>query len=130
MTPAEAEWARCKGWIASALPFGGNTHSIEDIERGIADGHLVFVAGEHCAVVLEVVAHPNFKVLDVFLGGGEKGGAAIKEYCTRMDPYIEHFARQEGCKMVRHFCRPGSEGLGKRLGYRKLSVVMIKEISP
>lgn len=129
MTPAE-EWARCKGWIASALPYGGNAYNIEDIEAAIASGAMVFLPGKHCAVVLEVATFPNYKILDVFLGGGEKGGKAMHEYCTAIEPYLDFFAKQTGCKKIRHFCRPGSERLAAKLGYEKLCSVVVREVRP
>jgi hypothetical protein len=128
LTPLQVEWARCRPWIESALPYAGGTHDIEDIEKAIAAGSMIFLPGKHCAVVLEVVIHPNFKTLNVFAGGGEKGGKTVREYCDEMDKFIVHIAREMGCKWVSHFCRPGGERVGKKIGYRKLSTVMIKEI--
>lgn len=128
MTPAQAEWARCRDWIASALPYTGGTHNIEDVEQAVSDGSLIFIPGKHMAVVLQIVPHPNFKELIVFLGGGGKGGKTLREYTEQMDPFLMNFARAMDCKRISHFCRPGSERVGLRIGYRKLCVVMIKEV--
>lgn len=129
MTPAQGEWARCRSWIASALPYTGGTHNIEDIERSISDGSLIFIPGHNMAVVLQIAAHPNFKELIVFLGGGEHGGKTLREYRERMDPFLVDFAKAADCKRLTHFCRDGSIPLGERLGYRKLCTVMIKEVA-
>lgn len=125
---AQEHWARCRDWIASALPYGGNTHTIEDIEQAISDGTLIFIPGHDMAVVLQIVAHPNFKELIVFLGGGTSL-KAMKEYREQMDPFLVDFARAAECKQIKHFCRLGSERVGERLGYRKLCAVMVKDLA-
>ena len=128
MTPAQSEWARCRAWIESALPYTGGTHNIEDIEQAISDGSLIFIPGQNMAVVLQIVPHPNFKELIVFLGGGEKNGKTVREYREQMDPFLIDFARAADCKRVAHFCREGSTRIGEGLGYRKLCTVMIKDV--
>lgn len=128
LTQAQEDWARCRDWIASALPYTGGTHDIEDVARSVSDGSMIFVPGRDMAVVLEVAVYPNFKALNVFAGGGEKRGVAMKEYCDRIDPYLCFLAAELGCKEIRHYCRPGSERIGERLGYRKLCAVMVKDV--
>lgn len=128
MTPLQAEWARCKDWIAAALPYCGGFYEIEDIERAIADGRMIFLPGQHCALVLEICTYPNGKALNVFARGGEKGGKTVREYSEKMDPFIEAFARNADCKWVMHHCRPGGERVGRGLGYRRLWSVIVKEI--
>lgn len=127
MTPAQVDWARCRDWIVSAIPYNGGTHTIEDIEAAIAKGEMIFVPGKHCAVVLEISTFPQGKALNVFGGGGESG-EALKEYLGRMDEFISNFAKSAGCRWVMHYCRPSGEKIGKRLGYRKLWSVMVKDI--
>lgn len=126
MTDAQAEWARCRDWIISALPYNGGTHTIEDIEKEITAGTMIFVPGKHCAVVLEISTFPQGKALNVFGGGGESG-AALKEYLSSMDRFICDFAKNAGCRWIMHYCRPSGEKIGKRLGYRKLWSVMLKD---
>lgn len=130
MTPAQSDWARCRDWIASALPYTGGTHTIEDIEQAISDGSLIFVPGKHMAVVLQIVPHPNFKELIVFLGGGEGSWKTVKEYRDQMDPYLVELAKQLDCRCITHCCRDGSTRIGEKLGYRKLYTVMTKEVAP
>lgn len=88
---------------------------------------MIFVPGKHCAVVLEISIFPNGKALNVFGGGGE-GGKALKEYMKGMDKFISDFAKNADCRWVLHHCRPSGEKIGKRLGYRHLWSVMIKDV--
>jgi hypothetical protein len=127
VTPAE-EWARCRAWIASALPYCGGTHTIADIEAGIEDGTMVFFPGEHCALVLVIEQSPRMKDLVVFLGGGERNGKTVKEYRERLDPELIRFGKLLSCDRIKHYCRDGGVRVGERLGYQKLCTVMVKDI--
>jgi len=126
LTPLD-EWVRCKQWIADGLAFAGGLYNIEDIERSIEAGDMIFLPAEHCAVVLEFNIYPNAKVLSVFSGGGETG-LALKEYAETVDPFITNFAKLHGCKFVMHHCRLSGERVGRSLGYKKLWSVMRKEV--
>jgi hypothetical protein len=128
VTPLQVEWARCREWIVAALPYTGGFYDIEDIERAIANGTMIFLPGKYCALILEICSYPNFKVLNVFLGGGSGGGKTLKEYCDHMDPFIMDFARNADCKKVMHHCRPSGERVGKKLGYNHLWSVMVKDV--
>lgn len=110
------------------MPYNGGTYAIEDIEAAIDKGEMVFVPGNHCAVVLEISTFPQGKALNVFGGGGETG-EALKEYMSAMDKFIGDFAKNAGCRWIMHYCRPSGEKIGKRLGYRKLWSVMLKEVA-
>lgn len=128
MTDIHSEWARCREWIAEALPYCGGLYEIEDIEKAVGDGSMIFLPGTHCAVVLEICHYPNGKSLNVFAGGGEKGGKTLREYSDHMDPFIAGFAKKADCRWVMHHCRPSGERVGKKLGYRHLWSVMVKEV--
>lgn len=127
MTPAKDQWPRCKEWIASALPYCGGFYDIEDIERAIAEDRMLLLPGKHCAMVLEIIAYPNCKVLNVFAGGGE-AGETVKEYGEWMDDFIVQFAKDADCQKVLHHCRPSGAKTGKALGYQHLWTVMVKEV--
>jgi hypothetical protein len=127
LTPAE-EWARCKSWIADGLEFAGGLYDIEDVERKINSGEMVFLPAPHCAVVMEVMPFPNAKILNVFSGGGEPG-EALREYKEIVDPFIADFAKRMGCKEVWHHCRKSGERVGRSLGYVHRWSIMVKEIT-
>lgn len=127
MTPAE-EWKRCRDWIISALPYCDGTHTIEDIEDGIARGEMIFIPGRHSALVLQLAVYPQMKELIVFLGGGERGWKTVNEYRQHLDAEVVKLARFLCCDRVKHFCRDGGTRIGEALGYRKQSVVMVKDV--
>lgn len=102
-------------------------YGIEDVEAAIANGSMVFIPGEHSAVVLEIVAFPKGKMLNVFLGGGERG-EAVEECSGKMDASITAYAKANECKWVKFLCRPGVEHYAKKLGYHKQWSVMIKDV--
>lgn len=128
MTVPASEWARCKQWIADGLAFAGGLYDIQDIERKIETGEMIFLPAAHCAVVLEFIFYPNAKVLNVFSGGGDEG-AALKEYAEIVDPFIADFAKENGCKYVMHHCRRSGERVGRSLGYSHQWSIMMKDVS-
>jgi len=64
------ELQRCKGWIESALEYGGGTHIYEDIVTAIVEGKMQLWPAENSCLVTEITKYPRKKVLHVFLGGG------------------------------------------------------------
>ncbi len=128
MTEAQEQWARCKPWIEDALKYAGGMYDIEDVEKEIADGTMIFLPCDHSAYIFEFINYPRGKALNVFAGGGEKG-KTLREYMTRIDPYFVALAKAQGCRWVTHFTRLSGERIGKSLGYRKQTTFMVKEIS-
>ncbi len=132
-TPAY-EWGRCRAWIEAALPWCYGTHTIEDVERQIAEGRLQFWPGERCAVVTEIVEYPRLKALNFFLIGGDSTspdglrGAGLDELLTRMEPAIIEWAKAMGCTRVASAGRKGWERVLSPLGYEKTLSVMLKEL--
>lgn len=124
----EIQWARCKAWIEEALEYANDMYQIEDVERSISDGSMIFIPGLHSAVVLEVNIYSGGKALNVFAGGGEVG-YTLQEYIDRMDDCVVALAKALDCRWVMHHARPSGEKIGKRLGYKKLCTIMIKEIA-
>lgn len=115
MTPA-SEWARCKHHIEAALDYydryGGATHGIEDIERGIEAGDYQFWPGVRSAVITEISVYPKFTALHFFLVGGDL--QEIRE----MEPVICAWGKEVGCSKVITIERPGWSKEKKSLGYR------------
>jgi len=128
MTEAQEQWKRCKPWIEQALEYTNGMYDIEDIEASLAEQTMVFMPGENSALVLDIGQTPKGKVLNVFLGGGEKG-KTLREYIERMDASVVAFARANNCRWITHHTRLSGERIGKMLGYRKLCAVMIKDVS-
>ena len=128
---ARQEWVRCRPWIEAALPYCYGTHSIEDVERQIAEGRLQFWPGERCAVVTEIVEYPRLRALNIFLVGGDprsEPGASLDELLEKMEPAVIAWAKALGCTRVAQTGRRGWSRVLKPLGYETTLSVMLKEI--
>lgn len=126
MTPLQGEWARCRDWIALALP--AHLYVIEDIERGIADGSMQFWPGAQCAAVTEFAVYPNCKVLNVLAAGGARG-PALKALTRELEPCLFAWARASDCKYVMGFgTHEGWKPVTEAMGYALQWLVMIKEV--
>ena len=128
------EWQRCKAWIEAALPYCYGTHTIEDVEKQIAQGRLQFWPGERCAVVSEIVDYPQLKALNFFLVGGASTspeglrGAGLSQLLEKMEPAIVAWAKEMGCTRVAQTGRKGWGRVLAPLGYHTTLSVMLKEI--
>ncbi len=119
---AESEWARCKHWIAAALEYSRGTHTIEDIEAGIAAGQYTFWPGRGCAVITEFIEYPQLKALNFFLFGGDLQD--LKE----MEPHIVAWAKAQGCTRFMGGGRKGFERVFASAGYEPAWFVLVKDL--
>jgi hypothetical protein len=117
------EFERCRPWLEAALEYSHGTHTIEDVRRGIAQKRFLLVSGPKCAMVYEVVAFPQLKILHGFLCGGEL--QELKSF----DPYLQEMARVLGCARVTIAGRPGWARALRDLGYSHSCTIVSKEIS-
>jgi hypothetical protein len=85
---------RCSTWIQAALDKGGNSHEVDDIERMIREDQLQFWTAADACIVTEFVTYPNYRVLHVFLAGGNL------ERIQDMRPDVEAFGRKFDCKKL------------------------------
>jgi hypothetical protein len=116
------EWSRCRGWIEAALPYAGGTHTIEDIKAAIDAGHMLLLAGERSAFVIEVITYPQMKALHIFLAGGDL--TELKSADAQMDD----LARLNGCSRITLAGRRGFIRALNDLGYTERWFVLAKEI--
>jgi hypothetical protein len=64
------EWQRCRTYIEDAVARI-STHTIEDVEHGIATGLYVFWPASKSAAVTEIHVFPRAKHMHIFLAGGD-----------------------------------------------------------
>lgn len=119
---AQKEWSRCRPWIEAALPWCYGTHTIEDVERQIAEGRLQFWPGERCACVTEIIEYPRLKALNFFLIGGD-----LDELLNKMEPAVIAWAKSLGCTRVASTGRKGWSKALKPLGYEHVLYTMLKQ---
>ena len=118
-----SEWLRCRPWIEAALPYARGTHTIEDIEAGIARGQFVFWSGQKSAIITEIIEYPRARVMHYFLLGGD-----LTELVEFMEPRITHWAKTQGCNAVSGAGRRGFERVFARSGFKPAWTVIFKEI--
>ena len=123
MNDDRSVWLKFRPLIEAALPYARGTHTIEDIEDGIASGHFVFWAGEHSAIITEIIEYPRARVLHYFLIGGD-----LKELVGFMEPRITAWAKSQGCHAVSGAGRPGFERAFAKSGFKPAWRVIFKEI--
>ncbi len=118
------DWQRCKHWIEAALEYADGTHTIDDIEYGIATGRYHFWSGSRCAVVTEIVVFPKLKALNFFLLGGDLD--ELKE----IEPSIVEWARKvHGCSRAIGVGRKGFERVLVGNGYKPKWYCLAKELT-
>lgn len=126
MTPAQAEWARCRGWIEAAAATS-DFYTLEYIEEGIASGRMTFWPGEHGAVVTEFLEYPKGRALNVFAGGGDNQ-KALREFLYSFDPRLSAWAGANSCRWIMVTGRAGWQRVGNALGYKPAWNVIAKEL--
>jgi hypothetical protein len=111
MTVAAQEWKRCRDYIADALAYV-TTHTIEDIEQGIAAGKYVFWPAGKSAAITEIHEFPRTKHMHIFLAGGDL------DELRGMVPMFQSWARFNGCSKVTLCGRRGWERALKQQGWK------------
>lgn len=118
-----SEWLRCRPWIEAALTYADGTHTIEDIEAGIASGRFQFWAGKRCALVTEIIEYPRLKALNFFLIGGDLGEL------MQLEPQISGWARAHGCSRALGVGRKGFERVFAAHGFRPKWTYIAKDLA-
>lgn len=117
------EWARCAPWIAAALEFGRDTHSLNDVLAEVLAGEAQFWPGERSAVVTEMHEHPRLRAVHLWLCGGD-----LTELVEGMLPAIEAWARANNCSRLSTCGRKGWDRVLKPKGFEPAFHVAIKEL--
>jgi hypothetical protein len=111
MTVAAQEWRRCRHWIEAALEHAP-THTIEDIELGLALSRYVFWPAGKSAAITEIHEFPRAKHMHIFLAGGDL------DELRSMVPMWQSWARFNGCSKVTLVGRRGWERALKDHGWK------------
>ena len=107
--------------LAKALRLAGNTHTIEDIQDGIARGQMQCFVRDDNFVITEVVSEPRAKYLNVFLAVGDLSLMDIQ-------PELEAFAKQTGCSWMQTHGRPGWKAVLPEHGWKPTHVLFVHPI--
>ena len=116
------DFDRCKHWIEAALNAQPvRTHTIEDVEKMIHDGHAILLSGRNCAMVLEPQTYPLLNALHIWLAGGDL--AELHSFAPR----VLEIKNLLGCKVITEAGRLGWLRELKKRGARLAYVVLIKD---
>lgn len=77
-----------------ALTIGGQTHTREDVLRGIREGKLQCWAEDNAIVITEVIKYPRKKILHAWLVAGDFGTIMAQL------PAIQKFAQDNDCAAI------------------------------
>jgi hypothetical protein len=108
--------------IESALEYGGGTHTVYDIARGVLEGQFQLWVAPNSVAVTEIVQHPQQKECTVFLCAG-----VIAEI-EAVRPAIEDWAKKHGCARIVLTGRKGWERVLGASGYKPQWFVLAKEL--
>lgn len=108
--------------IARALPYAG-THTLDDIEVGVAEGRFQFWGNPECGIVTEILKTPLRKTCLFFLAAGHLEGLRA------MTPAILSWAREQGCTHAAFIGRFGWErSFVQEFGFKPVSTMMETEL--
>ena len=123
MDPREliaAEFDRCAGWIASALPYSNHCYDIEDIRSACIAGQMQLWPGQKSALVTELCQYPARTGCLVAFAGGDL------EELRGMAPTIKQWAKTKGCDFV---AVQGRKGWVRALGIGRIcSTLSVEDI--
>jgi hypothetical protein len=85
-----------------AIISGGNTHTIDDIEAGIANGQFQYWHADDCCAVTELIPYPRCKKLHIFIAAGN-----FNSICEKLLPQAKQFALDQGCTAMTTIARKG-----------------------
>lgn len=120
-TPLEA-MLPYKAMLQSALEFGHNTHSFQDIVNGVASQDMQFWPMDKSCLVTEIVTYPNARALHIFLAAGDL------EEIKDIDETLLMFGKQLNAQFISLSGRRGWVKALKDLDYQTAHVTMFKEI--
>ena len=117
-----SELERCRGWIESALEYGGGTHYYEDIVESIVSGKMQLWPAKDSCLVTEITVFPRKKVLHVFLGGGDL------DEIIGMHESVVQWAKAQGCESLTLSGRKGWTRALEDLDWKPKMVFMERSI--
>ena len=100
-TSAPLEGHQIISKIKKALRLSQDTHSWEDIRRGLLEGQYQIFQNDDGVVICEIVQAPNKRYLNCFIVAGRLPGV------MKLHKVVEQHARQQGCQFLLTTARKG-----------------------
>ena len=98
-----------------ALRVGGETHTFEDIEYGIATGIFQYWGDKECGVLTQIVDYPRTRKLHIFIVAGNYT-VAVERYL----PKLKEFAKEINASAITALGRKGFERIVPKIGFKQI----------
>jgi|TARA_Y100000361_G_C11160578_1_gene347057 hypothetical protein len=112
----------CRSLIESALEYGDQTHTFDDIVEGVLKGEYQFWEAPLGCAITEIVVFPRKKVLHIFLYAGEL------QQVLDMEESAKIWAKEFGCSAFSLSGRRGWKRVLEKRGFRELYTTLAKDI--
>lgn len=117
-------WSRCAPWIESALEFGGDLYTLDDVRAEVLKGEAILWPGTNSAVVTQFWDFPREKACNFWLAGGD-----LDELMNEMRPAIEAWAVAQGCARMIIAGRAGWAKVLKQHDYAPVWTALSKDLT-
>lgn len=107
--------------ILRALKIAGNTHTVEDIDKALAEGLMQIWNNDGAVVVTELVNFPQYNVIRVCLAAGDLDAVMA------LQPAIEQFGRENGATKMNMTGREGWAAVLPKYGWKQDRRVMFEK---
>ena len=108
--------------IAHALKRGGDTHTLQDVLRGLTDGKYQLFENDDGVCVTEVMEAPNGRYLHCWIVAGRLPGV------MQLQGVVERHARAQSCKFMSTTGRHGWKSVLPQYGWKPVMTVFTKEL--
>ncbi len=117
-------WPLVEPFVARGLEYADGKYSTEDIRRGLNERtYQLWMANVLDSIcVTTIVDYPRKRVCNVLLAAGNH----LHRWVDEMDATISAWAKENGCRSIETYGRPGWERVLKN--NRKLHVVLGREL--
>lgn len=92
---------QARPYIQAALRYAQGSPTFDDVVAAVAAGEMQFWPGISSAIITEIIAYPQYRVLNFFLAGGNR--TELEE----MYPPIERWGVAKGCARAAMLGRKG-----------------------
>jgi len=108
--------------IKKALRLSQDTHSWEDIRRGLLEGQYQIFQNDDGACITEIVQAPQKRYLNIVIVAGRLPGV------MKLQKVLERHAREQGCQFMVSHGRKGWRKVVPLYGWTEEAVIFKKDI--
>lgn len=108
--------------IKKALVIGGETHTWEDIQIGLMEGHYQIFWNDYGACITQVCQTPQCLYLDCIVVAGK-----LPEVMD-LSEQVENYGKSMGCKFMTTSARMGWKTVLPAYGWKEKRVVFTKDL--